>query len=124
MSTKPLLLNVRSRDVNDTQQQRYIGTELNRPISACLFFISLPIFILNTCLALVNGRAVFEYYKKQDSLDRSSQYQRFSSGLLKSLPMLWAVFTQRISLCGMPVDLEPSKKQKARLQSYSFIPAG
>jgi hypothetical protein len=80
MSTKPLLLNVRSRDVNDIQQQRYIGTELNRPISACLFFISLP--------------------------------------------MLWAVFTQRISLCGMPVGLDPGKKQKARLQSYSFIPAG
>ncbi|MFT5841154.1 MAG: exopolysaccharide biosynthesis WecB/TagA/CpsF family protein [Flavobacteriales bacterium] len=124
MSTKPLLLNVRSRVVNDCRQQRYIGTELNRPISACLLLISLPIFILNTCLALVRGKVIFEYSKKQDCLGRPVEYQRFSSGLFKDLPMLWAVFSQRISLCGMPVGIKLSEKQKVRLQPYSFIPAG
>ena len=124
MSTKPLLLNVRSRVVNDTQQQRYIGTELNRPISACLLLMSLPIFILNTCLALVSGKVVFEFSRKEDCLGRPVQYQRFSSGLFKGLPMLWAVFTQRISFCGMPVGITLSKKEKARVQTYSFIPAG
>ena len=124
MSTKPLLLNVRSRAVDYALQQRYVGTELNRPISACLLIISLPIFVLNTCLALVKGKAVFEYSEKQDCLGRPVQYQCFSSGLFKGLPMLWAVLTKHISLCGMPVDIKLSKRQKVHLQSYSFIPAG
>jgi exopolysaccharide biosynthesis WecB/TagA/CpsF family protein len=124
MSTKPLLLNVRSRVVDDTQQQRYLGTEFNRPISACLLLLSLPIFVLNICLALVKGKEVFEYSKKKDCLGRPVYYQNFSSGVFKGLPMLWAVLTQRISLCGMPVDIKLNKQQTKYLQSYSFIPSG
>ena len=124
MSTKPLLMNVRIRVVDDTQQQRYLGTGFNRPIGACLLLVSLPIFILNTALSLVKGKAVFEYSEKQDCLGRPVKYQTFSSGVIKGLPMLWAVLTQRISLCGMPIDIELNKKQTEYLQPYSFIPAG
>lgn len=124
MSTKPLLLNVRSRAVDNSQKHHYLGTELNRPISACLLLISLPIFVLNTCLALAKGKAIFEYSKKKDCLGRPVQYQRFSSGLFKGSLMLWAVLTKRISLCGMPIDIKLSKEQKTRLQPYSYISAG
>jgi exopolysaccharide biosynthesis WecB/TagA/CpsF family protein len=124
MSGKPFFLYVRSRVVYDTVQQRYLGTEFNRPISACLLLISLPILILNTCVAVLKGKAVFEYSLKQDCLGRPVQYQRFSSGMLKGLPMLWSVLTKRISLCGMPVDIEMTKQQTERLLAYSFIPAG
>jgi exopolysaccharide biosynthesis WecB/TagA/CpsF family protein len=124
MSVKPFLLYVRSHVVDDTVQHRYLGTEFNRPISACLLLISLPILILNTCVALLKGKAVFEYSLKQDCLGRPVQYQRFSSGMLKGLPMLWSVLTNRISLCGMPVDIEMTKQQTRRLQAYYFIPAG
>lgn len=124
MSGKPFVLYVRSRIVDDNVQQRYFGTEFNRPISACLLFISLPILILNTCVAVLKGKAVFEYSLKQDCLGRPVQYQHFSSGMLKGLPMLWSVLTKRISLCGMPVDIELTKQQAERLEAYSFIPAG
>lgn len=124
MSTKPLLLNIRSRVVNDSQQQRYLGSEFNRPLSVCLLLVSLPIFVFNTCLALVKGKAVFEYTQKQDCLGRQVQYQSFSSGMFRGLPMLWAVFTKRISLCGMPIGIQLTKLQTKRLQPYSFIPAG
>lgn len=124
MSAKPFLLQVRSRVVDGTQQQRYLGTEFNRPISACLLLMSSPIIILNTCLAVAKGKKVFEYSTKQDCLGRPVQYQSFSSGLIKTLPMLWAVLSNRISLCGMPVDMELSEQQVERLQSYSYIPAG
>jgi exopolysaccharide biosynthesis WecB/TagA/CpsF family protein len=124
MSGKPFFLYVRSRVAYDTVQQRYLGTEFNRPISACLLLISLPILILNTCVAVLKGKAVFEYSLKQDCLGRAVQYQRFSSGMLKGLPMLWRVLTKRISLCGMPVDIEMTKQQTERLLAYSFIPAG
>jgi hypothetical protein len=87
MSTKPLLLNVRSCVVGDTQQQHYLGIEFNRPISACLLLMSLPIVVLNTCLALGKGEAVSEYSKKQDCLGRPVQYQRFSSGLFQGAPV-------------------------------------
>lgn len=124
MSTKPLLLNVRSRDVDCNQQKRYLGTELNCPISACLLLISLPILIFNTCIAVIKGKAILDYALKQDCLGRTVQYQQFSSGIFKGLPMLWAVLTKRISLCGMPVDIKLNKQQIERLQSYSFISAG
>ena len=124
MSGKPFLLYVRSRVVDGTEQQRYFGTEFNRPTSACLLLISLPILILNTFIALTKGKSVFEYSLKQDCLGRPVQYQYFSSGILKGLPMLWSVLTKRISLCGMPVDIEMTKQQTERLQAYSFIPAG
>ena len=124
MSTKPLLLNVRSRDVDCNQQKRYLGTELNCPISACLLLISLPILIFNACMAVIKGKPIFDYVSKQDCLGRTVQYQRFSSGFFKGLPMLWAVLTKRISLCGMPVDISLNKKQIECLQSYSFISAG
>ncbi|MFT5923645.1 MAG: exopolysaccharide biosynthesis WecB/TagA/CpsF family protein [Paraglaciecola sp.] len=124
MSSKPFLFHARSRIVDDTEQQRYLGTEFNRPISACLLLISLPILILDICMAVIKGKAVLEYSLKQDCLGRPVQYQCFSSGILKGLPMLWGVLTKRISLCGMPVDIELSKQQTERLQSYSFIPAG
>jgi exopolysaccharide biosynthesis WecB/TagA/CpsF family protein len=124
MSAKPLLLNVRSRVDDYNQQKRYLGTELNCPISACLLLICLPIFVFNTCLALGKGKAIFEYSKKHDCLGRSVQYQRFSSGLFKGLPMLWAVLTKRISLCGMPVGIELNKQQKVQIKLYSYIPAG
>ena len=124
MSGKPFLLYVRSRVVDGTEQQRYFGTEFNRPTSACLLLISLPILILNTFIALTKGKSVFEYSLKQDCLGRPVRYQYFSSGILKGLPMLWSVLTKRISLCGMPVDIEMTKQQTERLQAYSFIPAG
>lgn len=124
MSAKPLLLNVRNRDVDDIRQQRYLGTEFNGPISACLLLVTLPFIVLNVALSVAKGKAVFEYSEKQDCLGRRVQYQTFSSGVFKSLPMLWAVLTQRISLCGMPIDIELNKKQTEYLQTYSFIPAG
>jgi N-acetylglucosaminyldiphosphoundecaprenol N-acetyl-beta-D-mannosaminyltransferase len=124
MSGKPFLLNIRNGVVDRTDQQRYLGTELNRPISACLLLMSLPILILNTCMALAKGKVVFEYSLKQDCLGRPVQYQRFSSGVFKSLPMLWGVLTKRISLCGMPVDIELTEEQTELLEPYSFIPAG
>jgi exopolysaccharide biosynthesis WecB/TagA/CpsF family protein len=124
MSANPFLCNVSSRAVDGIQQQRYLGTEFNRPISACLLVMSLPILILNTCLALAKGKTVFEYSTKQDCLGRHVQYQTFSSGLFKGLPMLWAVMSKRISLCGMPIDIELTAHQIERLQAYSFIPAG
>jgi len=124
MSTKPLLHNVRSRVVDNAQQQLYLGTEFNRPISACLLVISLPILVLNTCLAFFKGKAVFEYSKKQDCLGRLIHYQSFSSGVFKGLPMLLAVLTKRMSLCGMPVNIQLNPQQIEKLQSYSFIPAG
>jgi exopolysaccharide biosynthesis WecB/TagA/CpsF family protein len=123
MPAKPFVLHVRSRVV-DTQQKRYLGAELNRPICACLLLVSIPIFVLNIGLSLVKGKAVFEYFSKQDCLGRPVQYQYFSSGLFKGLPMLWAVLNKRISLCGMPIDIELSKQQSTRLQPYYFIPAG
>lgn len=124
MSTKPLLLNVRSRVVDDSLQHRYLGTEFNRPISVCLLLVSLPIFVLNACLALAKGKAIFEYTKKQDCLGRPVHYQSFSSGLFKGLPMLWAVLTKHMSFCGMPVGIQLNKQQTKCIQSYSYIPAG
>ena len=124
MLTKSFLLNVRSGDVDETKNKRYLGTGLNYPISACLLLGSLPILIMNTCLALVTGKQVFKYVKKQDCLGRAVEYQTFSSGLFKGLPMLWAVLSKKISLCGMPVGMKLTKIQRERLQPYSFVPAG
>jgi len=123
MPAKPFVLHVKSR-VIDTQQKYYLGTEFNCLISVCLLLIGLPIIVLNIGLSLVKGKAVFEYFSKQDCLGRPVQYQYFSFGLCRGLPMLWAVLNKRISLCGMPVDIELSKQQSIRLQPYYFIPAG
>jgi N-acetylglucosaminyldiphosphoundecaprenol N-acetyl-beta-D-mannosaminyltransferase len=124
MSAKPLLLNVRSRVVNDIQQQRYLGTLFNSPICACLLLLSLPIVLLNICLALVKGNAILDYSDKQDCLGRPVRYQTFNSGMFKGLPMLWAVMRKRISLCGMPVGIALTKQQTDFLEPYAFIPAG
>ncbi|MBL4631694.1 MAG: WecB/TagA/CpsF family glycosyltransferase [Paraglaciecola sp.] len=124
MRTKPLSPNIRSRVVDHAQKKHYLGSEFNGVISLFLLLISLPICLVNICLAFAKGKPIFEYSIKYDCLARNVQILTFSSGLLKGLPMLWEVLNKRISLCGMPVGVKLSKQQRAVIQPYAYICAG
>ena len=126
MSSKVIPVNLKHHNVELTQSQhkRYAGTELNRAISSCLLVLCLPIMMINTLLALLQNKAVLQQIQQKDCLDRVVKYYHFSSGVMKNIAALGAVFSQRISLCGMPINIELTKSNRAMLSHYRHIPTG
>jgi N-acetylglucosaminyldiphosphoundecaprenol N-acetyl-beta-D-mannosaminyltransferase len=110
--------------INQSNDKCYVGCEFNRAISACLLVLCLPIIIVNTLLAVLQKKSVLQPVRQKDCLKRVVEYYHFSSGLMKNIAVLGAVFNKRISLCGMPMNIELTRKNRAVLSYYSYIPAG
>ncbi|PKH03012.1 glycosyltransferase [Psychromonas sp. MB-3u-54] len=111
-------------EINRSQDKRYAGCELNQAISVCLLVLCLPIILVNTLLALIQNKSVLQPVQQKDCLKRVVEYYHFSSGVMKNIAVLEAVFSKRISLCGMPMNIELTRKNRAVLSCYSYIPAG
>jgi N-acetylglucosaminyldiphosphoundecaprenol N-acetyl-beta-D-mannosaminyltransferase len=86
--------------------------------------MGLPVILMNSVLALLCREPILKHYIQHDCLGRTVHFHTFSRGLFTSMPMLWSVFSKRMSLCGMPIDIALDESQKQRLQRYSHIPAG
>ncbi|MFT5813516.1 MAG: exopolysaccharide biosynthesis WecB/TagA/CpsF family protein [Psychroserpens sp.] len=111
-------------EINQSQDKLYAGCELNRIISACLLVLCLPIIVVNTLLALLQKKSVLQQVRHKDCLNRVVEYYHFSTGVMKNIAALGAVVSKRISLCGMPINIELTSKDKAALSRYSHIQAG
>jgi N-acetylglucosaminyldiphosphoundecaprenol N-acetyl-beta-D-mannosaminyltransferase len=126
MSSKfiQIMFKPNSVEINQSQNKLYKGCEFNRVISICLLVLCLPIIVVNTVLALLQKKSVLQQVRHQDCLNRVVDYYHFSSGVMKNIAALEAVVSKRISLCGMPIDIELTSKDKAALFHYRHIKAG
>ena len=104
--------------------KRYVGCELNRAISVCLLVLCLPIIIINVLLAVLQKKSVLQHLRQKDCLGRVVEYDHFSSGVMRNIASLGAVFNKHISLCGMPINIKLTSKSRAKLSHYRHIPAG
>jgi exopolysaccharide biosynthesis WecB/TagA/CpsF family protein len=126
MSPKFIQVKFKSHNVeiNQSEDKLYAGCELNRVISACLLVLCLPIIAVNTLLALLQKKSVLQQVRHKDCLNRVVEYYHFSSGVMKNIAALGAIVSKRISLCGMPINIELTSKDKAALSRYRHIQAG
>jgi N-acetylglucosaminyldiphosphoundecaprenol N-acetyl-beta-D-mannosaminyltransferase len=124
MSTKSIQFGLKGRSTDKSSKQPYAGSGYDRPISAFLLTLFLPIIMINTLLAIVQNKPLLIKLRKKDCLGREIEYCHFSSGVMKNLAALGGIFNRRVSLCGMPLNLELTYKQRAKLRSYNHIPAG
>ena len=126
MSSEFISVKLRNQNlaINQSDDKRYVGCEFNRAISACLLILCLPIIIVNTLLAVLQKKSVLQQIRQKDCLGRVVEYYHFNSGVMKSIAVLGAVFSKRISLCGMPINIKLTSENRAMLSRYRYIPAG
>ena len=124
MSAKFNQFNLKCRANDQTPGERYVGSEFDRLISGFLLLLCLPIIVLNTLLALIQKKPVFVIQQQEDCLGRVVEFSYFRFGVMKGLGVLGAVFSKRISFCGMPLNIELTANQQTILHRYQHIPPG
>ncbi|MFT4995311.1 MAG: exopolysaccharide biosynthesis WecB/TagA/CpsF family protein [Paraglaciecola sp.] len=124
MSAKTIQFTIKNPSTDRVPDKSYAGSELNRSISGLVLILCLPFILVNTLLAIVTKKPVLELVRKKDCLGRVVEYCHFTCGVMKNIAVLGAIFRKRISLCGMPLDIELTNEQRIELLGYSHIPAG
>lgn len=124
MLNKTAQLTMNRRVSDKPKKTVHIGSVFDRIVSAVLLLVCVPIFILNVIIAKVMSKPVFRKIQLKDCLSRSIQHFEFTSGMLKRGPILWVLFTRKISFCGMPLKLTLSKIQKSQLKRYHHVLPG
>lgn len=122
MADKTETLNLRRR-VSDLPLLR--NRRSNESIFAGLLIVLCsPVFLVNALLALLSGKPLMVSTSDHDCLGRSCTTLRFSRGPFKSLAMLFAVASNKMSFVGIPLSLSLTGHQRTILQQYSHILPG
>jgi exopolysaccharide biosynthesis WecB/TagA/CpsF family protein len=93
-------------------------------ISFLLLLVSSPILLLNLLIATAQKKAFLKCVTKQDCLGRPVILHRCQCGFAKDIGLLWSVFTQNISFCGLPLQDSFTGLDKVKLLRFGHCSAG
>lgn len=101
-----------------------LGNIVDRVISALVLTAMSPIFLANIILAKLLLKPSVKLVESKDCLNRKFHYYVFSAGVLRSSLIFTAVWSRKVALCGMPINLSLTRLQKDKLRKFKYVPVG